>query len=128
MPRIQLLHPGYAREEIGQVEFTGRRGTLVEYTDTNRYEIVDGGVTDPTGACRYLSEHWVGEQNSSWSDKPPNSIDQPWYSSMAASSALEGRQRPCQQGERDPVKVHTFDTFEIEDSTTVEVQCVIQVR
>ena len=54
MPRIQLLHPGYAREEIGQVEFTGRRGTLVDYTDTNRYEIVDGGVTiprAPAGIC-----------------------------------------------------------------------------
>ncbi|CAE7949334.1 abcG4 [Symbiodinium sp. KB8] len=29
-PRIQLFHPGYAREEIGQVEFTGRRRPLSE--------------------------------------------------------------------------------------------------
>ncbi|CAE7803092.1 unnamed protein product, partial [Symbiodinium necroappetens] len=50
-PRIQLFHPGYAREEIGQVEFTGRRRTLVYYTATNRYEIVDDDFTDPVGTA-----------------------------------------------------------------------------
>ncbi|CAE7750232.1 unnamed protein product, partial [Symbiodinium microadriaticum] len=59
-PRIQLFHPGYAREEIGQVEFTGRRRTLVYYTATNRYEVVDDDFTDPVGARRPLSERWVG--------------------------------------------------------------------
>ena len=59
-PRIHLFHPGYHRRELGHAEFTGRRGTLVHYIDTDRYEIVDDDFTDPATARRHLSERWVG--------------------------------------------------------------------